>query len=181
MARLPYLDAADLAAEHRDLLDSPINIRRALAHSPGALQGFIALALYLRHESPLDPRLREFAIIQVGYVSGAAYESGHHIEIGARVGVTDDDLRSIARETAGESSNLPPLDRAVLRAAREMTDGHAISDETWTRLEAALDRTALVDLVMAIATYNGVVRVLGALEIDIEPGYESYLERFPLP
>ena len=34
---------------------------------------------------------------------------------------------------------------------------------------------------MAIATYNGVVRVLGALEIDLEPGYESYLERFPLP
>ena len=181
MARLPYLDAADLAAEHRDLLDSPINIRRALAHSPGALQGFIALALYLRHESPLDPRLRELAIIQVGYVSGAAYEYGHHIEIGARVGVTDDDLRAIARETAGESSDLPPLDRAVLRAAREMTDGCAVSDETWSRLEAALDRTALVDLVMAIATYNGVVRVLGALEIDIEPGYESYLERFPLP
>ena len=24
MARLPYLDAADLAAEYRDLLDSPI-------------------------------------------------------------------------------------------------------------------------------------------------------------
>ena len=81
----------------------------------------------------------------------------------------------------GESSHLPPLDRAVLRAAREMTDGRAISDETWSRLEAALDRTALVDLVMAIATYNGVVRILGALEIDIEPGYESYLERFPLP
>ena len=181
MARLPYLDAADLAAEHRDLLDSPINIRRALAHSPGALQGVIALALYLRHDSPLDPRLRELAIIQVGYVSGAAYEYGHHIEIGARVGVTDDDLRAIARETARESSDLPPLDRAVLRAAREMTDGHAISDETWSRLEAALDRTALVDLVMAIATYNGVVRILGALEIDIEPGYESYLERFPLP
>ena len=127
MARLPYLDAADLAAEHRDLLNSPINIRRALAHSPGALQGFIALAVYLRHESPLDPRLRELAIIQVGYVSGAAYEYGHHIEIGARVGVTDEDLRSIARETAGESSNLPPLDRAVLRAAREMTDGTTLS------------------------------------------------------
>ena len=77
------------------------------------------------------------AIIQVGYVSGAAYEYSHHIEIGARVGVTDDDLRAIARETAGESSDLPPLDRAVLCAAREMTDGCVVSDETWSRLEAA--------------------------------------------
>ena len=120
MARLPYLDAADLAAEHRDLLDSPINLRRALAHSPGALQGFIALALYLRHDSPLDPRLRELAIIQVGYVSGAAYEYGHHIEIGARVGVTDDDLRAIARETARESSDPPaPRSGGAARRARD--------------------------------------------------------------
>jgi alkylhydroperoxidase family enzyme len=180
MARLPYLDADDLADDHRALLDSPINIRRIVANSPGALEGFIALAMYIRRKSPLDPRLRELAIIQVGYLTGSAYEYSHHVEVGAEFGVTDDDVRAIAREAAGEASDLPPLDRAVLRAAREMTADLTISDETWATLEGSLDKVQLVDLVMAIATYNSVVRILGALKVDLEPEYERYLERFPL-
>lgn len=181
MARVPYLDAEDLPETYRHLLDSPINVRRAIANSPGALEGFIPLAMYIRRESPLDPRLRELAIIQVGYLTGAVYEYVHHIEVGAKVGVTDDDVRAIARETAGETSDLPALDRAVLRAAREMTEDLTVGDETWALLESSLDRVHLVDLVMAIATYNSVVRILGTLKIDLEPGYDHYLEKFPLP
>jgi hypothetical protein len=34
---------------------------------------------------------------------------------------------------------------------------------------------------MVIAFYNGVVRLLGSLEIDVEDSYAPYLEEFPLP
>ena len=34
---------------------------------------------------------------------------------------------------------------------------------------------------MVVAHYNAVIRILGALQIDLEPGYERYLEQFPLP
>ena len=34
---------------------------------------------------------------------------------------------------------------------------------------------------MTIAFYNAVVRVLATLQIDVEPGYEKFLEEFPLP
>jgi hypothetical protein len=32
-----------------------------------------------------------------------------------------------------------------------------------------------------IAFYNAVVRVLGTLQIDVEPEYQTYLDRYPLP
>ena len=53
------------------------------------------------HLPPLPAaRLRELAILQVGYVSRIAYEYAHHIEIGRGVGVSDEDLRALAIESA---------------------------------------------------------------------------------
>ena len=181
MARLPYLDADDLAPEDRDLVSRKVNLYYALVNSPNGARNFNRLSQWIRHQSRLDPRLRELAILQVGYMTRCAYEYSHHIEIGRDFGVSDDDIRAIIAETAGESSGLAELDRAVLRAAREMTDDLKISDETFAVLRADLDNERIVDLVMTIAVYNGVVRLLESLEIDVEPEYQAYLEEFPFP
>ena len=76
MARVPYLDQQDLAAEHRDLLKRSVNIVRALANSPNGLrEAFNALSNFIRFKSRLDPRLREeLAILMVGYVTRSPYE-----------------------------------------------------------------------------------------------------------
>ena len=34
---------------------------------------------------------------------------------------------------------------------------------------------------MTIAFYNGVVRILATLQIDVEPDYQKYLDEYPLP
>ncbi len=154
---------------------------RALVHSPDGARAFAALAAFIRFNSRLDPRLRELAILQVGYAARSPYEYSHHVKIGREFGVSDDDLRAMAEETAGRPSRLEPLARAVLRAAREMTFGLAISDATFAELRAELDSERLVDLVMTISVYTGVVRLLASLEIDVEPEYQRYLEEFPLP
>ena len=181
MARIPYLGKDDLAVEDQDLLNRNINLYRALANSPKAARQFSNLGLFIRHESRLDPRLRELAILQVGYATGSPYEYSHHIRIGRDLGVSDDDIRAIAEETAGRSSGLEPIAKTVLRAAREMTGDLTVSDETFAALREEFDDESLTDLVMTIAFYNCVVRLLGALQIDVEDDYLPYLEDFPLP
>jgi alkylhydroperoxidase family enzyme len=181
MARLPYIDKSNLAPENQDLLARNINLVRALAHSPDGARAFSALAAFIRFKSRLDPRLRELAILQVGYLTRSPYEYSHHVKIGREFGVSDGDLRALAEESAGRQSALEPLAQAVLRAAREMTRDLAISDATFAALRAELDNERLVDLVMTIALYNGVVRLLATLRIDVEPEYQRYLEEFPLP
>lgn len=181
MARIPYLDQDDLAPEHRDILDRDINLMRALAHSPEGARAFMGLGMFIRNTSRLDGRLRELAILQVGYLARADYEWTHHLRIGRRFGVTDDDVRAIGEESAGRETTLEPLARAVLRAAREMTDDGAVSDATFAKLNAGLESEHLVDLITTIAFYNGVVRLLASLQIDVEDAYLDELTRFPFP
>ena len=181
MARLPYLSPEDLPEADRDLLARPINLARALANNPDAWRHVSRLGQWIRHEGRLDPRLRELAILQVGYASSSEYEYSHHVEIGRNFGVTDDDLAALAVESSGGRSALGELDRAVLRAAREMTADLRIADETWRVLEGSLDAALLVELVVVVGFYNMVVRVLASVEVDVEPGYRAYLDRFPLP
>lgn len=181
MARVPYLDKHDLPPEYQELLNRSINVTRALVHSPKAARKFGALGNYIRHGSTLDSRLSEMAIIQVGYLTRSPYEYSHHVKIGMDMGVSAGDIRAIAAETAGKPSSLDALSSAVIRAAREMTTDLTISDATFALLLDELGTERLIDLILAIATYNGVVRILGALQIDVEADYLTYLEQFPLP
>lgn len=180
MARIPYLSRADLKPEDQQLLAREINLNRALVNSPGAARAFSRLGGYIRNQSTLDGRLRELAILQVGYVSRSGYEYSHHIHIGHDFGVTGDDVRAIALETAGSTSNLEPLARAVLLGTRQMVEGESIDNATFATLREALGDEHLTDLVVTVSFYCGVVRLLDTLGIEVEPEYEHYLAEFPL-
>lgn len=181
MGRLRYLDNADLAPEYHDIPRMKSNITRAVAHSPKLARLVAGRGMYLRHDSGLDARLRELAILQVGYSTGSAYEWAHHVDVALSFGVSEDDIRAIATETAGEPSHLEPLASAVLTATRSLTHDLVLSQALFDTLAAALPTDHLVDLLVAIGEYNGLVRVMAAIEIDLEPEYLTYLERFPLP
>ncbi|MHA6616305.1 carboxymuconolactone decarboxylase family protein [Pseudonocardia sp. DLS-67] len=181
MALVPYLSESDLAENDRTLLSRPINLFRALANSPDALRHHSEFGKWIRHECELDPRLRELAILQVGYLTASPYEWSHHIKIGHDFGVSDDDVTALIAATAGQEHGLGELESAVLAAARQITTDMRMTDETWAFLHERIGKARLVDLVMVISFYNAVVRILGTLQIDVEPDYAAYLEAFPLP
>lgn len=181
MARVPYLTVDDLADEDKDLLKRGITLHRALVNSPNAARAFSGLGQFIRFKSRLDPRLREMAILQVGWSTRAPYEWSHHIKIGMGFGVTKDDIRAIIADTEGKPTKLSDLDRLVLRAAREAVAGPGIAAATVEALKQQLDNELLVDLTVTIAFYCAVVRLLSSLAIDVEPEYQPYLDEFPLP
>lgn len=181
MGRLRYLDNADLGPEHQDIPRMKSNITRAVAHSPKLARLVAGRGMYFRHESNLDPRLRELAILQVGYSTRSAYEWAHHVDVALSFGVSEDDIRAIDQVARGEKTHLGPVELAVLDAARSLTDDIDLPQEIFDRLSQALSAEQLVDLLVAIGEYNGLVRVMAAIEIDLEPEYETYLTRFPLP
>ena len=181
MARVPYLEQSDLAPEDQDLLKRPISLHKALVNSPKAARAFSGLGSYIRYGSKLDPRLRELAILQVGWLARSPYEWSHHVKLGHDFGVSDGDVQALIDDTAGKPTNLDALSKLVLQAAREMTNDGAMAAETFTTLQGKLGNEQLVDLTLTIGFYNAVVRVLATLEIDVEPDYMPYLERFPLP
>lgn len=181
MARVPYLELSDLSPENQDLLKRRISLFQALVNSPDAARAFHGVGQFIRFGSKLDPRLRELAILQVGWLARSPYEWSHHVKIGHDFGVTDADIQALIDDTAGKPTTLDDRAKTVLRAAREMTQDGAMSAATFLTLQQALGNELMVDLTITIAFYNAVVRVLATLQIDVEDDYMPYLRQFPLP
>ncbi len=182
MALVPYLDADQVPEEYRHLLDRPINLFHALSNSPEALSQFHPFGEWIRWDCTLDPRLRELLILQVGYLTQDAYEWSHHVVLSRQFGVTEEDIEGLIAFTAGEPTTLAELDRIVLQAATELTRDRRLADETVGLLKAHYDDGQLTDIVIVASFYNMVVRVLGGLRIEVEPGTEfsDALDRFPV-
>ena len=180
MARLPYLEKSDLAPDDQDLLKREITLFKAMVHSPNAARAFQGLGGFIRHKSRLDSRLREIAILAVGWITQAPYEWSHHVKIGQEFGVSEDDIRGLIAECEGKPNGIEPVAKLIIRAAREMTEKLAVSDATFAELKQSFDNERLTDLVITMAFYNAVVRYLGTMRIDVEPEYQPYLDKFPL-
>ena len=182
MARVPYLSRDELPNEYRYLLDDrPINLRRALVNLPGLAASYARIAEWFRRDAEVDPRLRELAILYVGYTHASAYAFCQHVAIGGKHGLTDGDIRAVMDAVNGRAVELPGLEAAVVEAARQLTHDVVLADPTWDALVAGLGRRQAMELVMAISHYNYVIRMLAALRIDVEEEWSAPLTRYDPP
>ena len=181
MARLPYLEADQVAPEYRDMLKRNTNLHKLLVNSPDMARAFNGVGSYIRFKSKLNPRLRELAILQVGWLEKSEYEFTHHVKIGKEFGVTDEDIAALMVETEGIQSRLEPVARAILKGAREMVRDLEMSMTTFAEIKRHLSNEEMVDLVLTIAFYCAVVRVLATMKIDNEPHYREVLQQYPFP
>lgn len=181
MARLPYLEADQVAPEYRDMLARNTNLHKLLINSPDMARAFNGIGSHIRFKSKLDPRLRELAILQVGWLERSEYEFTHHVKIGKEFGVTDDDIAGLIADSEGKPSKLEPLAKAILKGAREMVRELAMSNSTFAEIKRDLSDEHMTDLVLTIAFYCAVVLVLATMKIDNEPHYKEVLQQYPIP
>jgi len=175
-ARVPYVTRNDLPEADRDIFDKfvkergsePGHIHRAVANAPNLLRRFLGLANELRNGTQLDPKLRELALMTVGRLTNAEYEFTHHWNISLKVGVKREQLEHLA--DFGSSPLFNDHERAVMRYASEATTNIKVSDATFNALRAFLDNRLITELVMNVAFYNAVVRVLIPLGVELEAG-----------
>jgi len=180
MARVPYIETASLPEADRELAPAHSHIFRALVHAPGALRRYKGLTKHIREESRLDPRLREMALIQIGYSAPCPYEYTHHIKTGLRYGVSPADILAIADDSEGLPTALDALAKAVLAATRQLTHGFDVDDDVFATLQAELGNEQLLELLFAVTTYTATVRLLTTLRVEVEDAYRGYLATYPI-
>lgn len=178
MARVPYLNREDADPAQKPLYDRleaerkvpTANIFLALANAPAQLDAFLTYANSLR-AADLSPRLRELAILTVGYATRSAYEVAHHQSHGLKAGLTGEQLAAVPDF---ESSGLfDDTEKAVMRLAKESTLQVDVSEQTWRAAAELLTDRQMVELSLSIAWYNSGVRIMGLLDIDLEENYPS--------
>ena len=169
---LPLLDVdTTLAALREAGLSEQLQrvnlIRTAMHHPPiGRIIGDAIDAFVL--SGVLDARLREIAILRVGWRIGAAYEWGNHYPIARRVGLSDAEIAAVQAE---DPVGLSETQRCMVRVVDEVLDGVAVTPATLAEAGALLgDDRALLELVMLPACYRAIGTLLLTFDVPLEDG-----------
>ena len=175
MARAPYPRQEDLPAGEQHIYERMARERgtghiwRALANAPKVCDAMVSLAGALRNDTTIEKRYRELGVLMVGLVTKSAYEFDHHWNSALQAGMPRAQLENLAQfET---SPHFDAQERAVLRYAKEATATGVVGDATWSALRGFFDNKQAMEIVLTVAWYNCVVRILLPLEIEHEPGF----------
>lgn len=109
----------------------------------------------------------ELIILRVSHLRGSAYERGHHERIGARVGLSPQQIENTTLDVA--QARWPRRHEVLLTAVDEMVKTRDICDETWTSVAEMLNYSEQVALVQLIAQYDSLATVLHTLRIPADP------------
>lgn len=168
---------AQASSEIRQMLDPSGSGRqiaavyRTFARHPKLYVPRQILSEYIRTKSTLSPRVREMLILRIGWRCRSAYEWAAHAPAGRRAGLTDDQIRMLARSGYDGWS---AADAAIVRAADELFDADTITDETWAALVEQFDDRQLLDVLITTGGYRMVSMVLNTFGVPAEPNSEAF-------
>jgi AhpD family alkylhydroperoxidase len=169
----PDIDDEVVAAVFRRFHDEgrePIALYRAIAHAPALLRAYSGLATALRYEAGTQRALRELAILRTAQLTGSRYEWSHHVPMAKAAGVRAEQIAELERWR--ESEAFDERERALLRCAEEV-HGCALSDAAFGELERLFEEGEVVELLMLLAFYQAVARMIDAFGLEVEPEYQD--------
>jgi len=144
-----------------------LNLWKVMGHCPYIGLNFQRLGNSLLTGEELPHKLREIAVLRVGYLAQSEYEFRQHTPIALRCGVSQKQIDDISDWIT--SKEFDEHERAVLAYTDEVTQNISVKDETFNRLHGFLSDHAIVELTTAIGYWGMVARILVALKIDLEP------------
>jgi len=169
VSRIPYPDPATLSEQKRAILSGSapvLNISRMIMHAKDpAWAAYRTFAIAARDEAPLEPALRELAILRVAYLSRSEYEVHHHIPPALAAGVPQDKLAAME---SGDLSCLDARERAVIQFTSEVVENVRPSDATLEAMLAHFSHEELFGIVILITGYMTTARIVAVGGVEPE-------------
>jgi alkylhydroperoxidase family enzyme len=180
MSRIPYPDPAKLPEAMRQRHEgNPANVSRMLtAASEPVYNGVSALGGAFINGSPLPAKLREIAILRVGYLSNAKYEVFQHEALARHVGLSDAQITAIKAGGAAAAA-LGEAGAAVLAFTDDLVHNVRAGDETLAAVRKHLDDVQVVDLILVSGMYMMISRFLETTGIEIDSTPIDWKEMTP--
>lgn len=168
MARIDYVTDETIpeAAKETFAKLAPLNIFRMMAHSGKMLGHYTRLGNCILAKSKLDPVLREIAILRVGYISKATYETFQHERIGRDVGMSDALIASVKQ--GPDAGGFTELEGLVMNFTDDVVLNVRASDDTFNALRKHLSDQEMQELTLTIGFYMMTSRFLETFDVDIE-------------
>ena len=182
MSRLPELSRDQMTESQRraydDIASGPRgSVRGPLevwVRSPGLADPAQRLGAFIRYESSLPGKLREFAIIIVARHWTAQYEWFAHAPIAETEGL---DAGVIAAIAGRETPDLTDLaEQAVFAFCTELLETHQVGDDTYAAAYERLGEEAVIELVGIVGYYTLVSATLNTFQVPLPPGQDLPLK-----
>jgi alkylhydroperoxidase family enzyme len=166
----------DNGLKNGTLTGTPGNWWTIWARVPGILKAFSA---YSYRDAPLDPQLRELALIRTGYVRGSQFVFSQHCKGGRRVGLSDEKIEAIPYWNIAKVFS--DAERAVLAYvdAMMLEDGR-VHDKVFEALKAHLSEEEILILSYQVNMYSLHAVTGRALRLEYDDVPERIVE-IPVP
>ncbi|EYC49663.1 carboxymuconolactone decarboxylase [Hylemonella gracilis str. Niagara R] len=136
-----------------------------LLNSPPMAEGWEQLLSAVRNRNTLPADVRELVILRVAVLNGAPYEFDAHVPHAQAAGVADSVIEALRLRSIDARVGLSELQSLALRLTDQMTRDIQVEPVLMDQLSSSMDERSLLDLVVTIAAYNMVSRLLVALEV----------------
>jgi len=176
MPRIPYADPNQFDEKTQHLVErlAPLNIFKMMANAPGLLRPFVDLGGAFLFEGKLDPVTRECAILRVGYLSNAGYETAQHEKIGRDLGMTDALIEAI-KAGPGDGA-LTEEQEITLAYVDDLVVNVKAGDASFKPVLAHFGAEKTQELTLVTGYYMMVCRFLETFEVEIEAGGAAGLD-----
>lgn len=166
MARVPFIEAADVPGELGEMLRarSSVNLLRVLPHAPVTTLGLMKFIRAMREPGGFEPKLRELAILRVCGDAQVSFEINAHAKLALELGVPQ---RKIDMALAGEIGE--PMDareQATLAFTDALLRQVKAPDALYHAMAAHLSPQEQLELHMVIGIYMLVSRIMLNLEVE---------------
>lgn len=155
------------------------HVLNTFGQHPELAKPFLTFNRYLLMSSTLPVRLRQIAILRVGWIRKARYMWSSHLRTSLRNGLSGEDFEPV--KAGPDSLYWNAQERAVLAATDKLVEVGDIDDDSWNALGAFLDRYQLMDFLFTVGTYVQLAMVLNAIRVEREPELLRLAEQYGAP
>jgi alkylhydroperoxidase family enzyme len=155
--------------------DSPanaINVLATLAHNPVVSRAVLNSAGVILHEGSIAGRLRELAILRMGWNCQAVYEFGQHTLFGRAAGLSDDEIWLVTRPLS--EGSWTAADRAVLQLVDDLYTDDCVSDATWAEAIRHFTASEVIEFIAAAGCYRMVSGLLNSCGVALDEGVSGW-------
>ncbi|MGC8537231.1 MAG: carboxymuconolactone decarboxylase family protein [Rhizomicrobium sp.] len=194
MPRIGGLSRAEVSPEIRDRYDEIFGVGRDPVTEPGTPTGtpgnwwtvwakvpdiLSAFSAYSYRTAPIDPRLRELALIRTGYARQSQFVFSQHCKVGRRVGLEEAKIDAIPCWTIADV--FTSLERAVLAYVDgQILEGGRVHGRVFAAMKEGLSDEEILILTYLINAYALHATSTRALRLEYDDVPERIVE-IPVP
>ena len=141
------------------------NIFTTLGRRRGLFRAWLFYSSRMMPGGKLPRTDTELVILHVATLRSCEYERRHHVRIGHRVGLSDDEVRHAGDE---DWSGWTPRQRALLATTTQLVRDRDVDDPTWAALRAHLDEADAIELLLLVGQYDSLATTLMTLRVQPE-------------